>query len=116
MMNDDNEYRYKELILKKLDKIISLLGSMVKEEKEMSVQLDVLQAEIESTEGIEDSAVVLLQGLSAQLVDLAAQLAQDGIDNQKLLDLSAELDAKSSALAAAVATYTPPAPPVVPAP
>jgi hypothetical protein len=102
----ENEYRFKELLLKKLDKIINLLSLINKEEIKMSAQLDALVLEVQNTE--EDSAIALLEGLSAQITALAAELAADGIDNQKLVDLGAELDAKTAALAAAVSTTTPP--------
>ena len=104
----ENEYRFKELLLKKLDKIINLLSLINKEEIKMSAQLDALVLEVQNTEGVEDSAIALLEGLSAQITALAAELAADGIDNQKLVDLGAELDAKTAALAAAVSTTTPP--------
>jgi uncharacterized protein involved in exopolysaccharide biosynthesis len=111
-MYEGNEYRFKELLLNKLDKIINLLGSINKEEIKMSAQLDALIVEVQNTEGVEDSAIALLEGLSAQITAISAELAADGIDNQKLVDLAAELDAKTAALAAAVAVTTPPTPPV----
>ena len=75
----------------------------------MSVQLDILEAEIKATEGVEQSAILLLQGITQQLADLAAQLAAEGIDNAKVLALADELKTQSDALASAVATFTPPA-------
>lgn len=105
-----NKYRYQDLVLDKLDEIINVLSSIYEEEKNMSAQLDILEAEIKETESIEESAILLLQGLSQQLADLATQLALEGIDNAKVLALSEELDAKSNALAQAISTYTPPTP------
>ena len=112
MINEEDEFRYKEIVLNKLNTIINLLKLIRKEEKHMSKELDELEIEVQETEDIEDSAVVLLEGLAQQLSDLAEQLAAEGIDNTKVAALSAELSAKSTALAAAVASYTPPTPPL----
>jgi|WetSurMetagenome_2_1015567.scaffolds.fasta_scaffold388542_1 hypothetical protein len=111
MLDEEDEFRYKELVLLKLNKIINLLKLMYKEERKMSAELDALEIEVQETQDVEESAIVLLQGLAVQLADLAAQLAQEGIDNEKVAALAAELDAKSNQLAAAVASYTPPTPP-----
>lgn len=70
----------------------------------MSQQMDALVAEVGELTSIIDSAVALIQGISAQVADAAG-------DHEKSLALAAELDAKGNALAAAVAANTPPAPP-----
>jgi hypothetical protein len=69
----------------------------------MSVQLDTLAAEVTEMTTVVDSAVALLNGLSAQIVALKD-------DPARLLALAADLDAKANELAAAVAANTPAAP------
>jgi ABC-type sulfate transport system substrate-binding protein len=111
MLDPGDEYRFQELVLHKLNTIISILGSIQEEETKMSAQLDDLIVIVQNTEGVEDSAIALLQGLSADIATLAAELAAQGIDNQKLVDLGVELDTKTAALAAAVAANpVPPTP------
>jgi hypothetical protein len=97
-------------VLKKQDEIIagqkhilSLLAKVLKKEKQMSAELDELQAEVTATEGVEQSAVTLIQGIAAQLTALAAQLAAAGIDNAAVLAMRDSLATSTDALAAAVA-------------
>lgn len=97
-----------KLVLKKLDKIISLAKEIREELRFMSAELDALEVEVSETKGVEESAIVLLEGLKAQLDQLAAELAAQGIDNAKVLALSAQLDESANRLAAAVAAYSPP--------
>lgn len=66
----------------------------------MSEQLDALTQQVTATEAVEDSAILLLNGLSAQI----ASLKEDPAALQKLSD---ELASKSSELAAAVTANTP---------
>lgn len=66
----------------------------------MSKELDDLTAEVTETSGFIDSAVTLIEGI-------AARIEAAGIDRQKLTALTTELNAKSDALAAAVAANTP---------
>lgn len=73
----------------------------------MSAELVALQAEVAETAGVVDSAVVLINGLAAQIVELKD-------DPAALVALAAELSTKTDQLAAAVAANTPPAPPVEP--
>jgi len=62
-----------------------------------------LESEVSSIGNVVDSAVALIAGLEAKLVDA-------GTDPAKLDDLRNQLAAKRQALAAAVATGTPAAP------
>jgi len=98
---------FNQLVLMKMDKLISIASDIRKELKHMSAELEALAVEVEETKGIEESAVVLLQGLKARLDQLAADLAAAGIDNALVVELSTELDASSDALAAAVAAFPP---------
>jgi hypothetical protein len=72
----------------------------------MSEALDRVTTEVSEIGTVVDSAVALINGLSAQIVALKD-------DPAKLLALAAELDAKAASLAAAVAANTPvdPTPP-----
>jgi uncharacterized membrane protein len=74
----------------------------------MSAELDALALEVAETNTIMQSAVVLIQGLSEQLIAIAN-------DPAAILQLAADLDAQSDALAAAISA-APPLPPVPPAP
>lgn len=67
----------------------------------MSAELDALTLEVADTNTIMQSAIVLIQGLAAQLQAIAN-------DPAAILQLAADLDAQSDALAAAVAANTPP--------
>ena len=70
--------------------------------------LDDLAASVAANKSVTDSAVLLIQGVSAQLSQLAAELAQNGIDDARVLALKAELDAGTQGLADAVAANTTP--------
>jgi hypothetical protein len=61
----------------------------------MSVELDDLQEKVTKTEGVEDSAIVLLQGLSSQIAALKN-------DPAALQALSTRLNSKADDLAAAI--------------
>jgi len=69
----------------------------------MATALEELELVVEETKGVEESAIALLNGIVAQLDQLAAELAQDDIDNAKVLQMSADLKSKNADLAAAVA-------------
>jgi uncharacterized membrane protein affecting hemolysin expression len=72
----------------------------------MSAVMDTLTAAVKRNSDVEDSAVLLIQGIAKQLADLIAA----GADPAALTALSDELTAKTDALAAAVAANTPAAP------
>lgn len=63
------------------------------------MKLDHLETTIDRIETVADSAVALINGLSQQIKDA-------GTDEAKLAALTAELDAKATDLAAAVAANT----------
>lgn len=69
----------------------------------MSAELDRVTAEVTETGTAIDSAIVLIEGLAAQIRDLAD-------DPAALNALADELDSKSNALASAVAANTPATP------
>lgn len=87
-------------------------------EQNLMSSLDTLQAQVNATDQVMASAVVLITGLSDQLN--AALAAAKAGDNHVALDtLATDLQAKTIALAAAVAAVSPtpaapPAPPPTP--
>lgn len=66
----------------------------------MSAELDKLQTDVQRTKDVEDSAILLLQGLSTQIAALRN-------DPAALTALSESLNAKADELAAAVVANTP---------
>lgn len=81
-------------------RIKTLTAELERGFKLMSAQLDALTAQVHNIETVADSAITLLNGLSAQI----AALKDDPAALQGLAD---ELSAKSSELAAAVEANTP---------
>jgi len=71
----------------------------------MSAELDTLTAAVTQNTSVDQSAITLLQGLSARLAEIAN-------DPAAITALSDELAASSTALAQAVLDNTPAAPPV----
>lgn len=87
-------------VVEKLDNLITLVKQMLEKEQIMSEQLDKLTTEVTETVTVQQSAILLLQGLSAQI----AAMKDDPIALQALAD---SLDASSNALAEAIAANTP---------
>ena len=85
-------------ILTKLDLVLARLTSIEDKEIAMSAELDRLTAQVAETTSVEQSAIVLIQGI-------AAQLAAAATDPVKLAALAASLQTSSTALAAAVAAH-----------
>jgi hypothetical protein len=72
--------------------------------------IDATIAQVTSTEGVIDSATVLINGFQAMLQAAVSQALANGATSAQLTpltQLSADLKAKSDALAAAVAANTP---------
>lgn len=86
------------------EKIEKLLHTVIKNQTKEMADLTALQASVANTATVEQSAIVLLQGLKAQL-DAA------GTDPVALAALSASLDSGANDLAAAVVANTPAATP-----
>jgi chromosome segregation ATPase len=87
----------------KLDTILAKLFQIQQKEDAMSTQLDVLQAQVEKNTTIEESAVVLINGLAAQITALKN-------DPAALQALADSLNASSTDLSNAIQANTP-APP-----
>ena len=86
----------------KLDVIIAALQSLNEKVIAMSAELDALSTAVHNSSTVIDSTVTLLNGI-------AARIAQLSTDPTALLALADEVNAKASALGAAVANV-PPAP------
>jgi hypothetical protein len=84
----------------KIDAITVLLDNILRKEIQMSQELDALTVQVKSTTDAEASAVLLLQGLSAQI----AAIKTDPVALQKLSD---DLKTGSDNLAAAILANTP---------
>jgi uncharacterized protein YoxC len=88
----------------KLDRILSLLATILQKEGQLMAAIDDLQADVTAEDTVIDSVVVLLKGLSAAL-------ATAGVDPTKLAALRADIQSKTQSLAAAVVANTPAAKP-----
>lgn len=84
----------------KLDAILKLLQDSKKREIDMSLEMDSLAVAVTNNTALDESIIALLNGIAAQIVDAAG-------DKAKALELAAELNAKSDALAAAIQANTP---------
>lgn len=76
----------------------------------LSDKIDELTAKVAAETTVEQSAITLLQGLSATIADLKNQLQNAGVDPallQKLADLETTIDTRKQALADAITANTP---------
>ena len=85
------------------EEVVVLLNQLLQKVNAMTVEIEQLTVEVAANTAVDQSAIILLNGLSAQILALKD-------DPVKLAALAAELNASSSALAAAVAANTPAAP------
>lgn len=97
-------------VMENIVNLITITGMMVliyfvlvlrEDVKKMSAELDRLSQEVSENNSAIDSAIVLINGLAAQIRDLAD-------DPAALSALADSLDAKANELAAAVAANTTP--------
>jgi HPt (histidine-containing phosphotransfer) domain-containing protein len=105
-------YKFRKTNRKQLKKITQLLNVLVQEVHDMSAELDALVTQVSETQTIEQSVIVLLQGIQTQLTALEAELAAQAIDTTTVTKLKDDLHASEEALASAVANFTPPPAPV----
>jgi hypothetical protein len=76
----------------------------------LSDKIDDLTAKVTAETTVEQAAITLLHGLSAEIADLKAQLQSAGVDPallQKLTDLGSTIDSRKQALADAITANTP---------
>ena len=91
-------------INRKLDALLRGQQESKNREVHMSVEMDTLIVDVKENTDLDDSIIVLLNGLSAQIEDAAG-------DKAKALALSAEVKAKSALVREAMLANTPQAPP-----
>lgn len=102
------------LVLSKRDKrkLEALVHSFNERFDSMSTQLEALVAQVQATNGVMESAVTLINGLQAQLAQVQADLAAQGVTNAQLDALTTQLNQGDDALQALLAANSPaPAPP-----
>ena len=87
----------------KLDTIIARLNRIERKEQTIMAELDTLTAQVQANTDVENSALVLINGI-------AARIAAAGADPVALKKLSDSLKTSADALAAAVVANTPDAP------
>jgi predicted butyrate kinase (DUF1464 family) len=75
-----------------------MLDTILKEVRKMAGELDALEAKVTAASGVIDSAIELMQGLHAKLDEAIASG-----DMSRVAAVNDQLDAKTTALAAAVA-------------
>jgi chromosome segregation ATPase len=88
----------------KLDAILQKLTDIQRKEETMSAELDALTVQVQATTDVENSAILLIQGIATQLVAIKD-------DPAKIAALSGTLKASADSLAAAIIANTPVAPP-----
>ena len=84
----------------KIDAIMVLLNEVLKKEVQMSQELDTLTVQVKANADVEASAIILLNGLSAQI----AAAKTDPVALQKLSD---DLKASAGSLSEAITANTP---------
>jgi hypothetical protein len=85
---------------RKLNTILEILQEINTEVKIMSLEMDTLELAVINNTTLDGSIIDLLNGIANQILDIAG-------DKAKALELAAELNAKSEALAAAIKANTP---------
>ena len=88
---------------KKLDAILLKLVAIQGKEETMSAELDALTVQVTANTNVENSAILLIQGIAAQLVAIKD-------DPAKITALSTSLKTSADALAAAITANTPATP------
>jgi stress response protein SCP2 len=84
----------------KLDRILAAVNILIQKENQIMADLTALTAQVTANTNVEASAIVLLNGLSAQI----AQIKNDPVAVQALSD---QLKTSATNLAAAITANTP---------
>lgn len=109
-MFGSKELELLDSINRKLDIILRNSNLEIREMAQLDDQIAALQNEVTAETGIEQSAIVLLNGIPALIQTAIAQAQAAGAtpaELQALSDLQTKLTTSSTALAAAVAANTP---------
>ncbi len=88
--------------------IIGMLQRILKEERAMAIDLTGLTAKVAKVQGAEDSAVALLEGLTAYIKSIPP--SNDPATQAALDDLASKLDVGADGLSAAVVANPVPTP------
>lgn len=93
--------------------VIEALNSLSQEIRQMAFDIQVLTDAVTREKTVTDSVLTLLAGVSKQITDLTAQLANaDGAAQAQITaqlnSVAADINTQSDALAAAVVANTPP--------
>jgi hypothetical protein len=102
------EYNFRRKTSRKLSRILSILEILNQRSIEMSQELDDLEIEVAESEDVQESAILLLEGIIAEIDSLIAEVEAGKLDAAKLVAMRDSLDAKKVALAAAVAAVPAP--------
>lgn len=89
-----------------LSEILKEIRELKKMSVEMDTELQDLGDRVNVNTTVEQSAIVLLDGLAAKITALADQIKADPANVAKLVDLGATLKKSSDALAADIAANT----------
>lgn len=76
----------------------------------ITAEIQALKEAVAAERTVTDSAVALLNGLTAKIVEIQAAIADDPANVSQLADLVASLNAEKQSLSDAVVANTPPAP------
>jgi len=106
------KHAFRIAVLTRLDQIIAGLADIKdRQEKDMATieeALVALEQQVATTDGVVDSVIVLLNGITARLQLLIEELAEQPAEAAELQALVDNLKAKTEALAAAAAAVPPP--------
>lgn len=103
------------VVHQKLDRLLSLLQTVLQKENIVSQELSDLSAEVARSISVDESVLTLIAGLGARIQSISDQLAAAGVDVSTLVQLRSDLASETDKLVAAVAANTPAAPPAPPA-
>lgn len=91
--------------------VLEILENIVRRLDKMAIDLTALTAEVASVNTVEQSAIVLINGIAAEIAAAIAALPSTDPATQAAIDaLTAQLTAETAALSAAVVANTPVAP------
>lgn len=74
---------------------------------ELRAKIDALIVAVAQQSTVTASAITLINGLHDQIVDATQKLAENGADTSDLIEITNQISAESSALAAAIEANTP---------
>jgi hypothetical protein len=87
-----------------------ILAAIQEMNSAMSEQLDNLTREVAESRSVTESAIAAFDGLGARLTAIQAELAAQGVTNERLDELATDLNTQQQQLADAIVRNTPAAP------